>query len=126
MEKPIIFIVDDEEACRRIIVRLLKNMDLEIHTFASGVDALADNRLMKASLVISDNQMPAMSGSEFLGHVRALRPDVATLMVTGGPVSDQIESGIESGVINKLVKKPWATGELTETIRSLLKGAIGT
>lgn len=74
-------------------------------------------------LVISDWLMPGMRGDEFLIRVRALHPDVKTIMVSGQTDEDQLDKLKASGALDVFMRKPWDPVRLAAACRALLAEA---
>lgn len=70
-----ILAVDDEPANLRLIERTLRK-DFKVVTAASGEAALAILKQVKVSLIITDQRMPGISGTELLRKGRAINPDM--------------------------------------------------
>ena len=117
-------VVDDSATMRRIVVNSLLRIGFnETVEAADGVDALAkfDDSI---NFVITDWNMPNMSGTEFTKALR-LRDDgkdVPVLMVTARSVRDDILVAMEAGVNNYIVK-PFTPQVLKEKIDALLPAA---
>ena len=83
-EPATILVVDDEAAVRRLVTRSLAGVGFCVKEAENGVSAL---RLLESQgpvhLVISDIHMPAMDGLTFARELRALRPLLPILFITG-------------------------------------------
>jgi len=117
--KPIILVVDDEEAIRSAIGRILSRADY-VHFEASDPNAalgLAD--LYSFSLVLCDINMPGGSGLEMLRSLRRVHPDIAVVMVTG--IADRSMAGraAEFGAYGYVVK-PFETKDLLMAVNTAL------
>jgi two-component system cell cycle sensor histidine kinase/response regulator CckA len=81
-----ILLVDDDEAIRRFVSRVLRLRGHTVLAAADGchaLDALARHRF---DLLISDIVMPALTGPELAATARALQPDLSILLMSGsGP-----------------------------------------
>ena len=90
-----ILLVDDQFPIRETARQTLEDGGYEVHTAVDGLDGL--NALSKSlpDLIISDLNMPRMSGFEFLAVVRERFPHIATVAVSG----EYITSGNPSGVL---------------------------
>lgn len=117
-------VVDDSATMRRIVVNSLQRIGFnETVEAADGVEALAkyDDSI---SFVITDWNMPNMSGTELTKALRsrADAKDVPVLMVTARSVRDDILVAMEAGVNNYIVK-PFTPQVLKEKIDALLPAA---
>jgi len=68
------------------------------------------------ALVISDQRMDAMSGSEFLAKVRERHPDTIRMLLTAFSDFDAVVSAINEGAIARFIRKPWDREDLLATI----------
>ena len=118
-------VVDDSTTMRRIIINTLHKVGyletLEASNGREGMDQLAATG---ADVVITDWNMPEMSGIEF---IRAIRSNDATktlpiLMVTTNAAQDDIVEAMKAGV-NNYVVKPFTPDTIKEKIESALKAA---
>ncbi len=119
-QSPVIFVVDDDVEVRRALVRLLRDSDYVLHVFPNPVEALERIDELAPDLIISDNEMPKMTGLEFLKKVRGERPEIRTLMLTSGRSGELIHEARAAGDIDKLVQKPWHSEPLRAAVRELL------
>ncbi len=117
-------VVDDSATMRRIVVNSLQRIGFTNTVEAGdGQEALARFDA-SVTFVITDWNMPNMSGTDFTRALRA-RPDGATvpvLMVTARSVKDDILTAMEAGVNNYIVK-PFTPQVLKEKIEALLPAA---
>jgi two-component system chemotaxis response regulator CheY len=117
-------VVDDSATMRRIVVNSLQRIGFtDTVEAADGQEALArfDGSI---SFVITDWNMPNMSGTDFTRALRS-RPDgvnVPVLMVTARSVKEDILTAMEAGVNNYIVK-PFTPQVLKEKIDALLPAA---
>jgi cyclic di-GMP phosphodiesterase len=99
-----VLIVDDETSVRRVMAAVLVQLGFPCETAASGDEALRILETHRIDAVISDLQMPGMSGMELLGKVRQRYPQMVFLVVTG---VDDIRVGVQAmrqGADDYLVK----------------------
>ena len=89
-----ILLVDDEPLIRETARMILEGEGYEVLTANDGVDGL--NALSKSlpDLIISDLNMPRMTGFEFLAIVRQRFPHIATIAMSGGYSSGEMPAGI--------------------------------
>ncbi|MCI0514917.1 PAS domain S-box protein [candidate division KSB1 bacterium] len=101
-----ILIVDDEEEIVKSLFELLKS-DYVVYTALSGEAGLKIVTSTELHVVIADQRMPGMSGTEFLTHVKELAPTTIRILLTGYADVDAIIQAINEGQIYKYVAKPW-------------------
>ena len=120
-------VVDDSATMRRIVINSLQRIGFnETVEAVDGLDAL---QRFDASVgfIITDWNMPNMSGIEFTRALRA-RPDgaaVPLLMVTTRSVREDIVAAVEAGVNNYLVK-PFTPQVLKDKIEQVLGAGVTT
>jgi two-component system, chemotaxis family, chemotaxis protein CheY len=118
-----ILVVDDASTMRRIVRGLLRELSLKnIREAENGTDALEELRRKKADLVISDWNMPQMTGIELLRAIRsdtALK-DVPVLMVTAEARKENIVEAVQAGVNNYIVK-PFSAETLQDKLNKIFK-----
>ena len=102
-----ILCVDDEENILHSIKRLLRKEGYGLLTASSGKEALKLLEENDVHLVLSDQRMPQMSGTEFLAEVKAKYPDMIRIILTGYTEVDSITESINKGNIYKFFLKPW-------------------
>ena len=112
-----ILLVDDEPAVLSALKRALVNEPYEIHTANSGVDGLEILKEHKIKIVISDEKMPGMAGSEFLAAIKKIFPETIRIMLTGHANVEAAMKAINRGEIYRFFAKPWDDIELKLSIR---------
>ena len=96
-----------------------------ISRFSSTSPLEAFELLAKHSVqvVISDQRMPDMSGTEFLSRVRQIYPATIRLVLTGYTDLQSVTDAINHGAIYKFLTKPWDDDQLREQIREAFRMA---
>jgi two-component system chemotaxis response regulator CheY len=118
-----ILVVDDFATMRKVIRNLLKQVGyLNIVEAEDGVIALRILKSQKIALVISDWNMPNMTGLDLLKAVRADEELKTTpfLMVTAEALQDNVIAAVKAGVNNYIVK-PFTADVLNEKITKILE-----
>src|SRR5215470_2763876 len=113
-------IVDDEASVRSVLVRTLSPQGFVCSTASNGEAALSLLDEREFDVVISDLQMPGISGLEFLKQCRAQHPHTVFLMITA---EDDVQVGIEAmkrGAADYLVK-PFHIQGLSRSIERALE-----
>ena len=124
MDKHIkILVVDDFATMRKVIRNLLKQVGYEnIVEAEDGVTALRVLKSQKVDFIVSDWNMPNMTGLELLKAVRAdedLKP-TPFLMVTAEALQDNVIAAVKAGVSNYIVK-PFTAEVLNDKIKKILE-----
>jgi two-component system response regulator HydG len=115
-----ILVVDDDDANRVTLERLLRREGYEVHHAASGRDAIETLRARAIDLVLTDLKMPGMTGLDLLRAVRAIDPDVEVVVMTAyGTVETAVEA-MKDGAYD-FVAKPLKRIELVTTVRKALE-----
>jgi two-component system, chemotaxis family, chemotaxis protein CheY len=117
-----ILIVDDFATMRKVVRNLLKQVGYEdIVEAEDGVMALKALKSQKIDVIVSDWNMPNMSGLELLKAVRADAELAKTpfLMVTAEALQDNVVAAVKAGVNNYIVK-PFTAEVLSEKIKKIM------
>jgi len=117
-----VLVVDDEDAIRRLVTRLLMNAGYEVESACDAEDAVETFcRNGKFDLVVSDVRMPGMSGPRLVEQLRRLEEDVKVLYLTG--YADQLF--FERGLLwedEAFLDKPFSTPGLLESVSMMVYG----
>jgi CheY-like chemotaxis protein len=89
-----ILIVDDDEAVRHSLSLLLEASGYEVSSASNGVEALELLKSGLSAVVLSDLQMPKMSGYELLSVVRHNFPKLPIVAMSGAAVEDTTFDGV--------------------------------
>lgn len=123
----VFLVVDDFETMRKITTNQLRTLGADkILTASNGAEALRVLQSQRVDMVLSDWNMPAMSGLELLKSLRAHPKLAATpfLMVTAEAGRDRVAEAIAHGVSDLLVK-PYTTQRLSARIERALSWTPG-
>jgi response regulator RpfG family c-di-GMP phosphodiesterase len=113
--------VDDEKNILNSLKRLLRKEKFRMLTGNSGhegLEILAENEV---HVVLSDQRMPRMNGTEFLKEIKTLYPDIIRIILTGYTDVDSISEAINEGHIYKFFLKPWNDQNLKLEIRQAME-----
>ncbi|MCK4546248.1 MAG: response regulator [Candidatus Eisenbacteria sp.] len=116
-----VLLVDDESHVTEGLKRALRREPYEILTTGSAREALAVLAREKVDVVVSDERMPVMSGSEFLAEVYRIYPETIRIVLTGQASLEAAVSAINEGRIYRFLMKPCNEVELAITIRQALE-----
>lgn len=110
-----ILIVDDEKGIRDVFLEFLNLFGYHADAAGTGEEALNLFDEKKYQMVITDNQMPGMSGVELIRSIKRKCPFFPVIALTGGPTEGLIEAGA-----TLCFTKPFDLDEMREAIRYLL------
>ncbi len=114
-----ILCVDDEKSILKALKRLLRKEGYQLFFASSGKEGLDILKDHPAHIVMSDQRMPGMSGSEFLEIVKDEYPDALRIILTGYSDIESITESINKGKIYKFFFKPWNDLRLKAEIRQI-------
>ena len=116
-----ILLVDDEPNVTSALSKVLRSQPYEILVARSGQSALAILHEHEIQVVVSDERMPGMSGSQLLATVRKLYPTTVRIMLTGHANTEAAIRAINEGEVYRFFSKPCNAEELSATIRQALE-----
>jgi DNA-binding NtrC family response regulator len=115
-----ILIVDDEPGNLRLLQRVLER-DHHPVAVASGQEALRVLRSDDISILITDQMMPEMNGTDLIRQARAVKPElVCMLMSSVNDTGAFIDALTKSGAV-KIINKPWSAKNLLEIVAESLE-----
>jgi FixJ family two-component response regulator len=116
----VISIIDDDASMRSATRRLVKSLGLNANTFGSAEEFLESDGVRDTSCVITDMQMPGLSGAELQGQLLAQGVNTPIIFVTAFPEDSLRKRVLDAGAVGFL-SKPFEE----EHLISCLKTALG-
>lgn len=116
-----LLLVDDEPNILTSLSRLLRREGFQILTATSPAEAFEHLAKHSVQVILSDQRMPEMSGTEFFSRVRQLYPETIRIVLTGYTDLDSVTGAINRGAIYKFLTKPWDDDHLREEIREAFR-----
>ena len=120
MERSLIAIVDDDDLVRSATVSLLRSMDYECCAFASADDFLRDTDC-RYQCVVSDIQMPGMSGIELARLLASRVPPPPVILITAYADAAALAARA-SGLIVDMIEKPLDSHAFLAALQAALAG----
>ena len=120
-EKKTVLIVDDEAGILSAMRRLLRHDGYRIFTVGSAREGFEVLARHEVQVILSDQRMPEMNGTEFLSRARDLYPDTIRIVLSGYTDLESISGAINRGAIYKFLTKPWDDELLRENIREAFR-----
>jgi DNA-binding NtrC family response regulator len=118
VDKPIL-IVDDEPIVRESIRDWLKEAGYLVATAESGEEALKMMETQDFSVLVLDVRLPGKTGINILKEVKALKPDIKSIIITAYPSTELAVESMKLGAVDYLIK-PIAPDDLEKLIRETL------
>lgn len=116
-----ILLVDDEPAILEGLEESLRREPYVIQTATSAAAALEVLAVSECDVVISDERMPGMPGSEFLGVVCRQHPQAIRILLTGQATLEAAVRAINEGEVFRILLKPCAPDELQRVLRAAIQ-----
>jgi FixJ family two-component response regulator len=119
LKEALISIVDDDASVREAMQALMKSLGFAAETFASAEEFLASDSRNQAVCLITDMQMPGLTGLGLYDRLLALGRPLPTIMITAYPDERVRARALQAGVVCYLVK-PFNENDLLACIQSVL------
>ncbi len=123
--KASILFVDDE---KRVLnsMRGLFRRDFELFLTTEGADAVKIAAENPIDVIVADQRMPGMSGTEVLGKIKQLSPRTVRILLTGYADPSAVEGSINIGEVFRFLSKPCPPKLLRETLELAISAARAT
>lgn len=120
MERYNILLVDDEPNVISSLKRLFIDEPYDIYEANNASEGLELFKKHRIHVVISDEKMPDISGSEFLAAVRDRYPRTIRILLTGYASLEAAMKAINKGEIYRFFTKPWDEAEIRDAVRAAI------
>lgn len=116
-----ILVVDDEEIVLVALRETLRREGYSVNTALNAIEALELLKKEQYSVIITDQQMPMLTGLEFLSQVKQIQPDATRILITAVLSLGTVIDAINKGEIYRFVVKPWLREELLATVKNAVQ-----
>ena len=117
MTKNLIVCIDDDEGLLTIVARALRREPtLEVRTTMQPQQALAWISSEDVAVLVSDYEMPEMTGAQLAGAARRTRPETVRILLTGIRTLEAAVDGINQGEIFRFIQKPFEDKGLRQAV----------
>gem|GEM_PF-2320304 len=99
-----------------VLCEFFKSPEIALATMAAITEQQID-----IIFILSDYQMPKMTGEEFLRSAKKRYPKVSCVMLSGQANEVAVEKLVDEGLLDVFIAKPWTEEKLFETVRHVLK-----
>jgi two-component system response regulator HupR/HoxA len=114
MKLSIFYLDDDAEQLQ--IFELIFNGDYVVRTASRLAEARRILSECPADIIISDQSMPEISGTEFLSEAAQACPDSFRILLTGYVAVGDVLPEISNGIIHQFITKPWHPVKMREVL----------
>jgi DNA-binding response OmpR family regulator len=114
-----ILVIDDDETCCRVLAEVLGREGYEVDWVTDGFEGFARCLGNRFDLVITDERMPLVHGSEIAEELRGDQPAVPILLISAFADARLAADASQLGVT--LLAKPFATDQLLVAVRAALE-----
>ena len=121
MDTATVLLVEDDDAVRLLVRRILGREGIDLLEAENGFDALriVEERQGGVDLLLSDVAMPGMSGAELAQRLRERHPSLAVLFMSGYFDQETVRTPIEEGH-EWFIEKPFTPDELASRVAAVL------
>lgn len=112
----IIVCIDDDPIVLGGVARVLRRPGLEVRASADPTEVLTWIRTEDVAVLVSDYEMPLLTGAQLAGRARFLRPETVRILLTGVRTLDVAIDGINQGEIFRFISKPFEVSELRTAV----------
>lgn len=120
--QPRVLVVDDDQSVRVFVCDMLKSLGYETDDAEGGVQGLALLERLQYDVVITDLQMPNMSGWDVVKAVRGRQLTMPMIMISGSATDDDLRHAQTVGV--PLLQKPFSVSEFGRVVREVLTSEV--
>jgi len=120
-----VLIVDDDYGMRESLSDILRYRGHRVEVACDGFEAINKVKVKPFDVVLMDIRMPGMDGVETLKAVRALRPEVAVMMMTAYTEELQVAKALGNGAYICL-SKPLNLDQVIDIIEEIHTGKVST
>lgn len=108
MSKYLVICVDDDDAMLAAVARCLRREpSFDVRATTSARDALAWIAAEQVAVLVSDYDMPEMTGAQLAGQAKRMRPETVRILLTGKRTLETALDGINQGEVFRFINKPF-------------------
>lgn len=115
-----VLVVDDEEVVRKTLEALLTRAGYPVVLASNGEEALARVDSGELLMVITDVEMPGISGLDLLRRIHQVKPTLPVLIVTGYPSIERVVEAIKHGAVD-FIPKPFEGRWVLDAVRRAIQ-----
>ena len=116
-----ILVIDDEQIVLVALSETLKREGYQVVTLSNPSEGLELIKQEAFAVILTDQQMPQLTGLEFLAHAKQYQPDATRILITAVLSLSVAIDAINKGEIYRFIVKPWLREELLVTIKNAVQ-----
>jgi len=120
-ERNRILIIDDEQIVLVALSETLRREGYQIVALSNPLEAIELIKQQPFGVILTDQQMPQLTGLEFLAHAKQHQPDATRILITAVLSLSVAIDAINKGEIYRFIVKPWLREELLVTIKNAVQ-----
>jgi CheY-like chemotaxis protein len=123
--EPMVLLVEDEDAVRALASRILRKHGYRVMEARDGIEAhaVAAQYNGTISALVTDVVMPRMGGRELVETLRAERPDLRVLFMSGYTDDAVVLHGVVAGTNTWFLQKPFTPDGFARKVREIIEGS---
>lgn len=118
--RPVLLIADDDPENRRTLRRIL-GAEFDMHEASNGMEALELSRRLRPDVVITDQRMPTMTGTELLSALRTELPQTTRILFTGHHNYESLVDAVNAAQVHHYFEKPFHTVDVKTVVQTLVR-----
>ena len=115
-----ILVIDDEDVIRSLFKETLEELGHRVITAKAGSKGLELVKQQDFAMVFVDLKMPGMDGAELFHQIRAVKPNLPVIIITGYPGSDLMALAMAEGPFG-VMNKPFGESDIITAVNSFLR-----
>jgi DNA-binding NtrC family response regulator len=114
--RPLVVCVDDDQLILDSVARCLRRAPFDVRATTSCAEVIRWITDEPVAVLVSDYEMPEMTGAQLAGAVKRIRPETVRILLTGRRTLDTAIDGINQGEIFKFIAKPFDSDALRSDV----------
>jgi DNA-binding NtrC family response regulator len=119
--KRVVLLVDDDAIVLHVLSRYLREQPCQVYTARSGEEAVEVLKARDVHVVVADERMPGMHGTDLLAWIAEHYPDIVRIVLTGAATVESALRAINEGGVYRFLTKPCSQVELAATVCEALE-----
>ena len=116
-----ILLIDDDSLVANSLARMLRGREYDVSICPDPKSALVFCERMKFDLIITDQRMPVMNGTDFALQAKKLQPQARVILISGYSDKDSVVRALNDEIVHLFVCKPWDNSQLLKMVDDQLE-----